>query len=193
MNRNLRNIINVTFDQSSLLNKCINFWPQTYERLHCILPFSRPQVQSYLTKYYSNVINEYLTFLQLHQHLFTHLLHCTAGVVWAISVIISKTALLTLCQLIPTGGEHLPPISASPKNLFSCKTLICRPIVRTPIPVLILPDPLSVKKYKSENCRRCCKRVVSANCQINKSEHMIIHNIVRRAGAQLMRPDTVSD
>lgn len=67
------------------------------------------------------------------------------------------------------------------QNLFSSKMLICRPIVRTPIPVLILPDPLSVKKYKSGKCRRCCKRVVSANCQINKSEHMILHNIVRRA------------
>lgn len=106
-------------------------------------------------------------------------------------LIISKTALLTLCQLIPAGSERLPPISAClrlPKNLFCCKTLICHPIVHTPIPILILPDPLSVKKYKSGNRRRCCKRVVSTNCQINKSERMILHNIVRRAGTQ---PDLI--
>lgn len=102
-------------------------------------------------------------------------------------LIISKTALLTLCQLIPAGSERLPPISTClrlPKNLFCCKMLICHAIVRIPIPILILPDPLSVKKYKSGNCRRCCKRVVSTNCQINKSERMILHNIVRRAGTQ---------
>lgn len=41
------------------------------------------------------------------------------------------------------------------------------------------PDPLSVQKYKSWNRRLDCKRVVSTNCQINKSEYMILQQHIR--------------
>lgn len=167
--------------------------PQTFERYMLDWHFQGLKFKCYLTISYSNVINKSSRFLRLHEDLFTHFLQSTGGGVWGHFFNNQQNSFINPLSAYPHGRWPLAANLRLPKNLFSCKTLICRPIVRTPIPVLILPDPLSVKKYKSENCRRCCKRVVSTNCQINKSEHMIIHNIVRRAGAQLMRPDIVCD
>lgn len=93
-------------------------------------------------------------WIQLHGHAFIHFIQRFSWQMrWYVGtfLIISKTAYLSFCQLITAGGERTPPISAClrpPKNLFCFKTLICRPIVCTPIPDLI---PLILSVFKNIN------------------------------------------